>query len=62
MVSKNVYVSIVKIYMLPFKSLGLVRFFNCFFLFKVFCSPKLQLFDQEYSKYCNIVKYYYNLK
>uniref|UniRef100_A0A673FUK4 Uncharacterized protein n=1 Tax=Sinocyclocheilus rhinocerous TaxID=307959 RepID=A0A673FUK4_9TELE len=26
------------------------------------CSPRLHLFDQKYSKGCNIVKYYYNLK
>ncbi len=25
-------------------------------------SPRLRLFDQNYSKNCNIVKYYYNLK
>ncbi len=26
------------------------------------CSPRLHLFDLEYSKNSNIVKYYYNLK
>ncbi len=27
-----------------------------------FCSTRLHLFDQKYSKNSNIVKYYYNLK
>ncbi len=32
------------------------------FLKEVWCSPKLHLFDQKYSKNSNIVKYNYNLK
>ncbi len=28
----------------------------------LFCSPKLHLFHQKYSKNTNIVKYYSNLK
>ncbi len=32
------------------------------FIFRGFlCSPGLHLFDQKYSKNCNIAKYYYNL-
>ncbi len=45
-------------YPLPFRSLGLVRLF----IFNLFWSPRLHLFDQNYSKNSNIVKYYYNLK
>ncbi len=39
---------------LPFKSLGLVRPINMFE--SLLSSPRLNLFDQKYSK---IVKYYY---
>ncbi len=28
----------------------------------LFCSPRLHLFNQKYSKISNILKYYYNLK
>ncbi len=31
-------------------------------LFSLLCSPRLNLFDQKYSKNRIIVKYYYNLK
>ncbi len=36
---------------------------NFFYVFerRLFCSPRLHLFDQKYSKNRN-VKYYYNLK
>ncbi len=32
------------------------------FLKSLFCSPRLCLFDQKYSKNSNIVKYLYDLK
>ncbi len=38
-----------------FKSLGSVRFY-------VFDIIRLYLFNRKYSKNCNILKYYYNLK
>ncbi len=28
----------------------------------LFCSPRLHIVDQKYSKNSNIMKYYYNLK
>ncbi len=34
---------------------GIIQFFFFFFL------TRLYLFDQKYSKNCNILKYYYNL-
>ncbi len=37
-------------------------FFANFFLKEISFLPKLHLFDQEYIKNSNIVKYYYNLK
>ena len=39
-------------WMLPSRSLGYVR--------SLFCSPRLRLFVQKYSKNINILKYYYN--
>jgi len=44
-----------------FKSLLSGRFFHVFER-SLFCSPRLHLFDKKYSKNCNIVKYFYNLK
>ncbi len=43
---------------LPFKCS--VRF-SLFFERSPLCSSKLHLFDQKYSKNCNIVKYYYKV-
>jgi len=43
----------------PFKSLGSVRLYNVFES-RFFCSLRLRLLNQKYSKNCNIAKY--NLK
>ncbi len=40
---------------------SLVRFFE-FFWKNLLCSARLHIFDQNYSKNCGIMKYYYNLK
>ncbi len=45
------------IYTLQFKGLGSARFSR-----SLFCTPRLNLFDQKYRKNNNIVKYYNNRK
>ncbi len=47
---------------LLFRSLGLVRCFECFKKKNLLYSPRLYLSDQKYCKNCNFMKYYYTLK
>ncbi len=41
---------------------GQYNFLHVFEKKRLFCSPRLHLFDQKYNKDGSVVKYYYNLK
>jgi len=43
-------------------SVGISKIFKNVFERGLFCSPRLQLFDEKKIENSNIVKYYYSLK